>query len=156
MDPREKSTYAVGPFLLDLANRRLTQRGEPIPLSVKAVQVLACLVTRAGHLVTREELLAEVWPGEAINDNNVSVQIGALRRVLGTDPDYIETVPRRGYRFIGPVSVIGATDGHTPTPEVIDRPDSRWTSGTRGILAVTTLAVALLAAAYWATRDSEP
>jgi len=155
MEPCEKSTYVVGPFLLDLTNQRLTQRGESVPLSVKAIQLLACLVTRAGHLVTRQELLDEVWPGETVDDNNVSLQISALRRVFGTDPDYIETVPRRGYRFIGPVSVVSGAAGHTPTPAIREPSALRHTVGTRGILAATTVAVALLAAAYWITRTTE-
>jgi DNA-binding winged helix-turn-helix (wHTH) protein len=150
MPAPEKTRYAIGPFFLDLANQRLTRDGEPVQLSVKAIGLLACLVTRAGRLVTREELLAEVWPGEVVDDNNLSVHIGALRRVLGTDPEFIETVPRRGYRFIGPVSVNGAA---ASVPEPV-APTAR--PRTIGLLAASVVAAAVFglgAMAYWGAGD---
>ncbi len=146
MPAPEKSRYDIGPFLLDIANQRLTRKGETVPVSVKAIGLLTCLVAHAGRLVTREALLAEVWPGESVDDNNLSVHIGTLRRVLGSEPEYIETVPRRGYRFVGPVSVHGATDAiHGPAVPT-GYPQK---AGLLPATAVATVVMALGAVAYW-------
>jgi DNA-binding winged helix-turn-helix (wHTH) protein len=149
MPPPETLTYAIGPFLLDPANQRLTRDGEAVQLPAKAIGLLASLVTRAGRLVTREELLAGVWPGEDVDDNNLSVQIGALRRVLGSDPEFIETVPRRGYRFVGPVSVSGATATADLAPA---RPAPRRLKlGLLGAAVAGIIVISLVAAAPWGT-----
>src|SRR4029078_4061698 len=70
--------------------------------------VLVALVSRAGHLVTKEELLAEVWAGTFVEDANISYTISLVRRALGEEADPIETVPKVGYRFTIPVSLVTA------------------------------------------------
>ena len=84
------------------------QEGVFVPLAVgsRAAEVLGVLVDHPGDLVSRDEIMAAVWPGTVIEDGNLSVQISALRRVLDngrSDGSLIQTVPGRGYRFLGQV-----------------------------------------------------
>lgn len=97
--------YAFGSFRLDPVERSLTQGGRPIALTPKALDTLVVLVERHGHLVTKNDLLRAVWPDAFVEENNLAQHISALRRALGDGPDgpFIETVPKRGYRFIGAV-----------------------------------------------------
>jgi DNA-binding winged helix-turn-helix (wHTH) protein/TolB-like protein/Flp pilus assembly protein TadD len=95
--------YAFGPFLLDTRERRLLRDGEVVPLTLKAFDLLQILVENQGHLLPKEELLRRVWPDAIVEENNLTVTISALRKALDegpTDRQYIETVPRRGYRFV--------------------------------------------------------
>ena len=99
--------YALGPFILDAEARIVLRDRVPLPLGERAVSVLLLLVTRAGELVTKDDLLNHAWSGLIVEESNLTVQIATLRRVLDAAPDgaaWIETLPRRGYRFIGPVS----------------------------------------------------
>ena len=95
--------YAFGPFLLDTRERRLLRDGQPVPLTIKAFDLLEVLAKNDGRLLRKEELLRRVWPDAVVEENNLTVTISALRKALGegpTDRQYIETVPRRGYRFV--------------------------------------------------------
>lgn len=91
--------HRFGPFVLDVADRRLVRNGVDVPLRARAFDVLVALVERAGRLVTKDELLDAVWAELAVEENNLQVQVSALRRQLGTG--WITTVPGRGYRFTG-------------------------------------------------------
>ena len=94
-------------FRLDVANACLWCRDEPIHLTPKAFEVLQYLLNHPGQLVTREQLLAEVWPEVVVGDSAPASAIRELRKALGDDartPRYIETVHRRGYRFIAQLS----------------------------------------------------
>jgi TolB-like protein len=97
--------YAFGPFLLDAQGVTLFLDAEPVALSKRAVALLHMLVERAGAVVSKDALIEAAWPGLAIEESNLTVQIAALRRSLGEVPsgeDWIVTLPRRGYRFVGP------------------------------------------------------
>jgi len=108
--------YEFGPYCLNLSLLRLTREGEKISLTPKAAEILALLVTNAGQVVAKDFLLKEVWPNTFVEDANLSQNIFLLRRALGDErdgpngPKYIETVPRRGYRFIASVRVCNADD----------------------------------------------
>ena len=107
--PTVPSTYQFGPFRLDVAERRLLRDGVPIPLRLKVFDTLRVLVENAGRLVTKEELLQAVWPDTAVEENNLNHNVSVLRKALGeraTGQQYIETVPRVGYRFAAPVEAI--------------------------------------------------
>ena len=94
-----------GPFRLDADAETLFHGAEPMPLGRRAVALLVLLVQRAGAPVSKEALTAAAWPGLAIEDSNLTVQIAAVRRVfqeLAGGADWIETLPRRGYRYVGP------------------------------------------------------
>lgn len=111
--------YEFGPYHLDPSKRILTREGEGIPLTLKATEILIALVKHAGQLVEKDELLKEVWPDTFVEEANLSQNVFTLRRALGDDraePRYIETVARRGYRFLAtvravpPVGNAGAAD----------------------------------------------
>ena len=98
--------YAFGPFRLDADAEILFRNGEPLPVGKRAVAVLRVLVERAGMPVSKDALLEAAWAGLVVDESNLPVQIAAVRKVLGQEPGgerWIETLPRRGYRFVGPV-----------------------------------------------------
>ena len=101
-----------GPFLLDCQDERLWRQAEAIRIGSKALGVLRCLTAAAGQLVTKEQLLETVWPEAMVGEAVIAVAIRELRRALGDTaraPQFIETVHRRGYRFIAPVTAAEAT-----------------------------------------------
>jgi DNA-binding winged helix-turn-helix (wHTH) protein/tetratricopeptide (TPR) repeat protein len=93
-----------GPFRLDVDDEILFRGTEPIALGRRAVALLSVLVERPGALFSKDALIEAAWSGLAVEDSNLTVQIAALRRVLGEagGANWIETMPRRGYRFVGP------------------------------------------------------
>jgi len=94
-----------GPFRVDAKSESLLRGAEPVALGRRAVAVLRLLLERAGEPVSRQALIEAAWPRLAIEDSNLSVQIAAVRRVLAEQADgadWIETLPRRGYRYVGP------------------------------------------------------
>jgi pimeloyl-ACP methyl ester carboxylesterase/DNA-binding winged helix-turn-helix (wHTH) protein len=105
-DTRERIAYRFGPFQLDTRERRLSRGSEVIPLRLKVFDTLRVLVENAGRLVTKRELLDTVWPETTVEENNLNHNVSVLRKALGeraTGQQYIETVPRVGYRFAAPV-----------------------------------------------------
>jgi DNA-binding winged helix-turn-helix (wHTH) protein/predicted ATPase len=103
------SAIEFAPFRLDLAGERLWRETQPIELRPKAFAVLCYLLENAGRLVTKEELLNTVWPEIAVGDAVLKVRIRELREALADDaktPRFIETVHRRGYRFIAPLGPV--------------------------------------------------
>ena len=101
-----RTVFSIGPFRLDLAAHALTRVGVPEPLGPRAVAVLAAIVARAPAPVLKATIIGEAWPGLVVEDNNLTVQIAAIRRTLAQVPGgdrWVETIARRGYRFVGPV-----------------------------------------------------
>jgi DNA-binding winged helix-turn-helix (wHTH) protein len=104
---RARDVYRFGAFTLDLGERRLSAGNDTIRLSPKAFDVLVAFVQHHGRLLTKDELLARVWPESFVEDGILTVHVSALRKALGDEtrpPSYIETVPRSGYRFIAEVT----------------------------------------------------
>ncbi len=106
---RRKHYYAFGPFRLDVWERVLiNESGVAVPLTPKAFSILLVLVENSRHVLTKEELMQKVWPDSFVEENNLTQNISRLRRVLteegGKGEKFIETIPRRGYRFIAAVS----------------------------------------------------
>ncbi|HEX6604641.1 MAG TPA: transcriptional regulator [Sphingomicrobium sp.] len=98
-------------FLLDPADRRLSNAGQPVELNARYLDALTLLVSEAGRLVPKDRFLDEVWSGVPVTDEALTQCIKTLRRQLGDDataPRFIETVPKHGYRFIAPVESAGA------------------------------------------------
>jgi TolB-like protein len=114
-----------GPFQLDLATRALSRDGTPMRLGGRALEILCALAGAKGGVVTKDALMAAVWPGQIVEDNAMQAQVSALRKALDearTGDDYVVTVPGRGYRLIGLApssSLHGEADasGGQPTPE---------------------------------------
>jgi DNA-binding winged helix-turn-helix (wHTH) protein/predicted ATPase len=106
MHPQGYGVYEFGPFRLDPEERLLMDKGQAVALTPKGFDVLLALVRNAGHVVGKEALMREIWPDTFVEENNLTVNISALRKLLGegaSDQRYIQTVPRRGYRFAASV-----------------------------------------------------
>jgi TolB-like protein len=100
--------YKFGPFRLDTAAGILFRGSEPIGLGQRAVALLRMLVEGAGTPISKDALIERAWPGLAVEDSNLTVQIAALRRAFAKEPggkNWIETLPRHGYRYVGPAVV---------------------------------------------------
>jgi DNA-binding winged helix-turn-helix (wHTH) protein/tetratricopeptide (TPR) repeat protein len=101
--------YEFKGFRLDSAQRRFLHDGRPVQLKSKIFDLLLFLVERRGQLVEKDELMREVWPNTIVEENNITVSVSILRKILEEDRggrEFIETVPRRGYRFIAEVREI--------------------------------------------------
>ena len=101
-------SYEFGPYRLVPSERLLLRDGDPVALAPKAFETLVALVRRAGRLANKEELLKEVWPDAFVEESNLTQNVFAIRRALGpagNGKPYIETVPKRGYRFVADVRV---------------------------------------------------
>jgi predicted ATPase/DNA-binding winged helix-turn-helix (wHTH) protein len=112
--PTPLADLRFGRFELRPREHRLLADGEPVPLGGRAFDLLLALVQRPGQLVTRNELIEQVWPGRVVEENNLSVQVNALRKALGGD--WLVTVPGRGYRFVVPLAPARAAVTPTATP----------------------------------------
>lgn len=102
--------YQFGPYRLDPNEGRLLRNGEPVPLTPKALATLVVLVQRSGRLVEKDELMKLLWPGSFVEESNLAQHVWTLRRTLGENQaghEYIETVPKRGYRFMAEVQDLG-------------------------------------------------
>lgn len=104
----DAKVYEFYGFRLEEAQRRLLFKGKSVPIKPKILDLLLFLVETRGQLVVKEDLMNEVWPDAIVEDNNITVSISILRKILGdrVKRQFIETVPRRGYRFIGDVAEI--------------------------------------------------
>jgi DNA-binding winged helix-turn-helix (wHTH) protein/Tfp pilus assembly protein PilF len=110
------AVYHFGQFSIDTAGYRLMQRDKPIALSPKALDLLIMFADRPSALLTKDEILTNLWRDVAVTDNALTQVISELRHALGDDPSspsFIQTVPRRGYRFVAEVT-ISAEDKSTP------------------------------------------
>jgi Tol biopolymer transport system component/DNA-binding winged helix-turn-helix (wHTH) protein len=107
MNNQVKQLYEFGPFRLDTGEHVLTRNGALVPLTPKALDTLIALVRRGGHVMEKDELLKEVWPDTFVEEATLAQNVFTLRKALGNGQGdglkYIETIPRRGYRFIAPV-----------------------------------------------------
>ncbi len=108
-----------GPFRLSRRSRKLLGENGPVALGARAFDLLVVLIDRNGKLVSKNELLDLVWPGLAVEENNLHVQMAALRRALGAHHELIQTVPGRGYRFSG--NIIGEAAAPVAAPVVADQ-----------------------------------
>src|SRR5438477_513966 len=119
------SSYQFGAFRIDSADRVLLRDGKPVPLTPKAVDVLLALLAANGRVLNKEALMNQAWPDTFVEEANLAQNVSLLRKALGDPHDgrlYIETMPKRGYRFIarvdeaigeetGPVARIEANSG---------------------------------------------
>jgi TolB-like protein len=102
--PAMAQRFVFGPFLLDTARGTLTRDGAAISVGQRGLRILQALLQAGGEPVSKEDLMLSAWPGLVVEDSNLSVQVAALRKLLGRSPDgaeWIATVPRLGYRLAG-------------------------------------------------------
>ncbi|OAF06483.1 hypothetical protein AYJ54_19585 [Bradyrhizobium centrolobii] len=119
--------HEFGPYRLDAEAEMLFRQSEPVVLGRRAVTLLRLLVERAGTPVSKDALMEAAWPGLAIEESNLTVQIAALRRIFADvegGATWIETLPRRGYRYVGPAVSTGPEAGlpTSPASAVSDKP----------------------------------
>ncbi|MBZ5552789.1 MAG: winged helix-turn-helix domain-containing protein [Acidobacteriia bacterium] len=118
--------YEFGRFHFDPADHLLLSGATPISLTPKAFDILVVLVQNGNRLTTKEELMSKVWPDSFVEEANLTINISALRKVLGETPDgqhYIETVPKKGYRFVVPITEVRDKSLQIPRPPVALRSD---------------------------------
>src|SRR5215213_3345742 len=102
-DKFQNRIYTFGGFRLDTAEHTLRHGAEPIPLTHKAIELLILLVERRGQTLTKNELMDALWRDTYVDENNLAVTVMMLRKAFGEtafDKKFIETVPKRGYRFV--------------------------------------------------------
>jgi len=120
---KASKVYKFGPFRLDGTSRLLFRNGGMVALPPKVIETLVILVENAGELVEKETLLKRVWPDAFVEENSLAQNISLLRRTFGENSSsYIETVPKRGYRFVAPISTSTEEAPPLPTP----RPVKHW------------------------------
>jgi len=143
----------------------LLRDGQPITLPPKDLETLLVLVERAGHIVEKEELLEKVWPGVFVEENNLARHIFNLRQVLGDSPDgrkYIETIPKRGYRFVA--SVYEGSEPAAPHPSTSQASDQAHSSAGVGqkrslwlwplaLIAALAVTAVLVSRYFWPPRN---
>ncbi len=107
MGEQASSSYQFGRFSVDTADRVLRRDKEPVPLTPKAFDILLTLVENSGRIVEKDDLMKRVWPNTFVEEGNLTQNVSLLRKALGesaSGPQFIETVPRRGYRFVATVA----------------------------------------------------
>jgi len=156
-----RGAYQFGPFRLDVRERRLSRGREIVPLRLKVFDTLRVLVEHAGRLVTKQELLDAVWPETTVEENNLNQNVSVLRKALedrATGQQYIETVPRVGYRFAAPVEIIAPSAQRTASsqsPAARPRQEIRYcttSDGVRLAYATTGSGPPLVKASNWLTH----
>ena len=111
--------YEFGPFRLEPAERKLLRSNEIVVLTPKAFDTLVVLVRNSGHLLEKDELIRVLWPDSFVEEGNLTNNISLLRKALGDNPAYIETVPKRGYRFVGAVQQLPSPSArHQQKPQL--------------------------------------
>lgn len=172
-EPESGAHYVFGPFELDVAERRLRRDGADVALTRKTFDLLLALIEDAGHLRSRDALIATLWPDTIVEEHSLTWNLSALRKALGDTgdaPQYIETVRGHGYRFIAPLhaaspaapelavpaasaepgpSIAAVSDQASAAPD--SPPSSRIGFAAAGLLALA-LAVASIVAWHDAVR----
>jgi TolB-like protein/DNA-binding winged helix-turn-helix (wHTH) protein/Flp pilus assembly protein TadD len=162
---KSKHLYGFGSYRLDAVERVLLRDGQPITLPPKDLETLLVLVERAGHIVEKQELLEKVWPGVFVEEGNLARHIFNLRQVLGDTADgrkYIETIPKRGYRFIAVVTEHGEPAAPYPsTAQTSEQAQSAVSPGPKkslwlwplALLAALAVTAVLVSRYFWPPRN---
>ena len=106
MSEQSPPSYEFGPFSVDVGKRLLLRNGEPVPLAPKVLETLLALIENRERMLTKDELLKQVWGDTIVEEGGLTRNVSILRKTLGEKPDdhqYIVTVPARGYRFVAEV-----------------------------------------------------
>src|SRR6185369_14369374 len=137
--------YEFGRFRLDPEEHTLLRDGSPIPLRPKVFDILLVLIENRGHLVYKEQLMSLVWPEQFVEEGNINKNISMLRQALGEgdDAQFIETVPKRGYRFIADVRKVH--DVETAASQSAPAQTQRFRRHWIPVLVVSALVIAVVA-----------
>jgi DNA-binding winged helix-turn-helix (wHTH) protein/TolB-like protein/Tfp pilus assembly protein PilF len=133
MNRRSLHFYDFGPFRINVTERLLQRGKELVPLTPKVFDTLFVLVENSGHVLEKTELMQHLWPDSFVEESSLTQNISLLRRALAdgdTETSYIETIPKRGYRFVGEVHEVTELpeDGESETKEQSDAPDNETTA----------------------------
>ena len=158
-----RQAYEFGMFRLDPAERTLLRQGEPVALTPKVFDTLVFLVENAGRLITKDEFMKQVWADAFVEEATLAQSISQLRKALG-DTDLIETVPKKGYRFLGTVKLVEATPQSVALRSAVaniampNQPVSGrlQASGWRWIWLIVAVAVLCAGVAYYVTKTRAP
>src|SRR3984893_4592629 len=121
MFKQPRRLFEFGRFRLDRNERFLFQDGAAVPLTPRLFDTLLVLLENSGRLVEKNDLMQKVWNDVAVEENNLTQNISALRKILGDNldgPKFIETIPKRGYRFIAPVKEVSEEEAGSDPPSV--------------------------------------
>jgi DNA-binding winged helix-turn-helix (wHTH) protein/Flp pilus assembly protein TadD len=141
MTTQARRLYNFGAFQLDTGAQVLRRDGKSVPLKPKLLELLILFVESSGRIVRKDELIKHFWPDTFVEESNLPVSVCELRKALGEvrgERQYIETVPRRGYRFVAQVSEAGDAsvrfDAGSPIAEVTSNGAAGWAKGTIAVL----------------------
>src|SRR5690348_2384049 len=153
--------YEFGRFRVDTAERRLLRGDAPIPLTPKAFDTLLALVENAGRGMDKDELLRRVWPDTFVEEGSLTRNISVLRKVFGGEEgEFIETIPKRGYRFVAPVKELCPPGRELIVDErtrvIIEETETTWGHGfsPRPLAAVLLLLVMAGTGVYLLARHA--
>jgi DNA-binding winged helix-turn-helix (wHTH) protein/TolB-like protein len=144
----DKRATCFGPFRYDWEQRLLFREGEMVPLAPKVAETLRVLLERHGTVMEKAELMRAVWPDTSVEEIGLARNISQLRKALGDESEtgrYIETLPKRGYRFVGDVVTERAEDGG----QAGARAGASWARRGRWILLAVAGLCAILCVVYW-------
>ena len=158
MESEGSQQIRFGEFELDPRRRRLSREGKTVSLNPKAFDLLVFLVQNGGRVISKDEILSDIWKDQFVEESNLAVQISALRKVLGdqtTKSRFLATIPGKGYQFIADVSYVGAAAEtiatETSSVDVLQPPPIK--PSRRGtMLVVVVSAAVLLIAGYFAVQ----
>ena len=156
MEKREERFYEFGPFRVNTEERLLRRGDEVLPLTPKAIDTLLALISSPGHMLEKERLMKAVWPDTFVEEGALVRNISILRKALGEgtdDAQYIDTIPKRGYRFIAPVREVSAV---AATPVASPETPSQSPSHRNRSIAAAALAIIVIIAlvAVWLAMKS--
>src|SRR5262245_17311606 len=143
-----KHCYEFGPFRLDAGERLLYRNGDVVPLTSKVFDILLVFVANSGRTLEKEEVMEQVWPGQYVEEGNLTRNVSTLRKALSESPDehrYIVTIPGRGYRFVAEVKEVTDEDV-VETADSAPPPTSPFTPRRRSSALALAALLVLLAA----------
>jgi DNA-binding winged helix-turn-helix (wHTH) protein/TolB-like protein/Flp pilus assembly protein TadD len=168
MAQQDNHSYEFGRFRLKPAERVLLREGEPVPLTPKVFDILVTLVEHGGQVVAKDDLMKRVWPNTFVEEGNLTQNISLLRKALGESSggvQFIETVPRRGYRFVADTNQSSGNGAEHDVPEVqidstpvVPIPDTASRAGAKRTpfyaLAAALVVIGIIGAVYFTGRGT--
>jgi len=159
MGQQDNRSYEFGRFRLNSAERVLLRDGELVPLTPKVFDILLTLVENRGQVVSKDDLMKRVWPDTFVEEGNLTQNISLLRKALGESQNgvqFIETVPRRGYRFVAPISEAAqfsaSVSGVVPTTTVASPPKRRTPAV---VLAAALIIAGIISVMYFTSKAGD-
>jgi len=152
----EPAVYRFREWQFDSTQRLLFRNGQLVPAQPKVLEILCALLESHGHLVEKERLISRVWPDTFVDEGSLLRNVSTLRKLLGDGEEgvkHIETIPKRGYRFIADVEVAGGTEKPLPGGPVVDPiaevPPLAGTTASRPRVVIAVVTIAALAVLAW-------